>query len=127
VTVIDDRQEFANRERFPEAREVIVEDFRSVFERLHFSGREYVAILTRGHKHDALVLEEAMKKPTRYIGMIGSRRKTRLIYDHLKRKGVPAEALKSVHAPIGLNIQAETPQEIAVSIVAELIDVKRKA
>jgi xanthine dehydrogenase accessory factor len=127
VTVIDDREEFANREKFPEAREVIVEDFHTVFDRLHFSGREYVAILTRGHKHDALVLEEAMKKPTRYIGMIGSRRKTKLIYDHLKRKGVSAEALESVHAPIGLNIRAETPQEIAVSIVAQLIEVKRKA
>jgi xanthine dehydrogenase accessory factor len=127
VTVIDDREDFANRERFPEAREVIVDDFHSVFERLYFSGREYVAILTRGHKHDALVLEEVIKRPTRYIGMIGSRRKTKLVYDHLKRKGVSAEALESVHAPIGLNIQAETPQEIAVSIVAQLIEVKRKA
>lgn len=127
VTVIDDREEFANRERFPEARDVIVGDFRSAFERLRFSGREYVAILTRGHKHDALVLEEAMKRPTRYIGMIGSRRKTKLIYDHLKKKGVTSEALESIHAPIGLNIQAETPQEIAVSIVAQLIEVKRKA
>ena len=127
VTVIDDRAEFANRERFPEAQEVIVDNFQSVFDRLQFSGREYIAILTRGHKHDALVLEEAMKKPRRYIGMIGSRRKTKMIYDHLKRKGVPEAALEAVHAPIGLSIQAETPQEIAVSIVAELIQIKRKA
>ncbi len=68
-----------------------------------------------------------MKKPTRYIGMIGSRRKTKMIYDHLKGKGVPEAALEAVHAPIGLSIQAETPQEIAVSIVAELIQIKRKA
>jgi xanthine dehydrogenase accessory factor len=127
VTVIDDRQDFANRERFPEAREVIVDDFHNVFDRLDFSGREYIAILTRGHKHDALVLEKVMMKPTRYVGMIGSRRKTRLVFDHLKEKGIPEDALKSVHAPIGIDIEAETPQEIAVSIVAQLIEVKRKA
>jgi len=86
-----------------------------------------VAILTRGHKHDAVVLEEVMKKPTRYVGMIGSRRKTKLIMDHLRQKGYDETALKSVHAPIGLDIEAETPQEIAVSIVAQLIEVKRKA
>ncbi|MGD0229792.1 MAG: XdhC/CoxI family protein [Syntrophorhabdales bacterium] len=127
TVVIDDRADFANRERFPEAREVIVDEFHHVFERLHFYGNEYVAILTRGHKHDALVLEEVMKRPTRYVGMIGSRRKTKLILDHFRAKGVGESDLESVHAPIGLKIDAETPQEIAVSIVAQLIEVKRKA
>jgi len=127
IVVVDDRADFANKERFPEAQEILVEDFQKVFDRLHFHGNEYVAILTRGHKHDALVLEEVMKKPTRYVGMIGSRRKTKLILDHLKLKGFEDEALKSIHAPIGVPIRAETPQEIAVSIVAQLIEAKRKA
>ncbi len=127
VVIIDDRDDFANRERFPEAREIIVDDFLRVFEELHFCGNEYVAVVTRGHKHDALVLEEVLKRPTRYVGMIGSKRKSALILDHLRQKGVDENVLKSVHAPIGLDIKAETPQEIAVSIVAQLIAVKRKA
>jgi len=127
VVVVDDRPDFANAERFPEAQEIIVEEFRDVFRRVNFYGDEYVAILTRGHKHDALVLEEVLKRPTHYVGMIGSRRKTKLIFDHLKAKGFGETDLKRVHAPIGIAIQAETPQEIAVSIVAEMIGVKRKA
>jgi xanthine dehydrogenase accessory factor len=127
TVVIDDRPDFANRERFPEAQEIIVDDFRKVFQRLTFYGNEYVAIVTRGHKHDALVLEEVMRRPTRYVGMIGSKRKNRLILDHLKAKGFEEAALAAVHAPIGLGIRAETPQEIAVSIVAELIAVRRRA
>ena len=126
VVVVDDREDFANRERFPEAQEIIVDDFQRVFESLRFHGNEYVAVVTRGHKHDALVLEEVLKRPTRYVGMIGSRRKSALILDHLRQKGIDEDALKSVHAPIGLDIEAETPQEIAVSIVAELIEAKRK-
>ena len=127
VVVVDDRDDFANRERFPEASEIIVDDFRHVFGQLRFYGNEYVAVVTRGHKHDALVLEEVLKRPTRYVGMIGSKRKSALILDHLRQKGIDEDALKSVHAPIGLDIKAETPQEIAVSIVAQLIEVKRKA
>ncbi|OPY69450.1 MAG: putative xanthine dehydrogenase subunit A [Syntrophorhabdaceae bacterium PtaU1.Bin034] len=126
IVVIDDREDFANKERFAEAEEIIVEDFHKVFDRLSFRGNEYVAILTRGHKHDALVLEEVIKRPTRYVGMIGSRRKTKLVLDHLRAKGYDEDALKAVHAPIGIDIQSETPQEIAVSIAAELIEVKRR-
>jgi xanthine dehydrogenase accessory factor len=126
VVVVDDRSEFANKERFPEAQEVIVDDFRRVVDRLPFRGREYVAILTRGHKHDATVLEEVLKKPARYIGMIGSRRKNSLVMDYMRSKGFGESALQSVYAPIGVGIEAETPQEIAVSIVAQLIEVKRK-
>jgi len=127
TVVIDDRPDFANRERFPEAYEIIVDDFRNVFGRLTFFGSEYVAVVTRGHKHDALVLEEVMKRPVRYVGMIGSRRKSQLILDHLKERGFEEKALAAVHAPIGLAILAETPQEIAVSIVAQLIETRRRA
>jgi xanthine dehydrogenase accessory factor len=127
VVVIDDRKDFANEERFPEAEEIIVEDFHKVFERITFRGNEFVAVLTRGHKHDADVLEGVLKMPTRYVGMIGSKRKTKLVFDYLKGKGIEEKTLQAVHAPIGLDINAETPQEIAVSIVAELIEAKRKA
>ena len=125
VTVIDDREEFANRERFPEAERVIVDDFTRVFEQLSFHGNEYVVILTRGHKHDALVLEQVMKRPSRYVGMIGSKRKTRMVMDYMRQQGFHDKMLESVLAPIGVAINSETPQEIAVSIAAELIKVRR--
>ncbi|OPY73520.1 MAG: putative xanthine dehydrogenase subunit A [Syntrophorhabdus sp. PtaU1.Bin058] len=125
VVVIDDRKEFANRERFPDAAEIIVDDFHKVMDRLDFTGKEYVAIVTRGHQYDADVLEEALKKKTKYVGMIGSRRKVRIILDHMRQSGFDEEAIANVHSPIGLSIHAETPQEIAVSIVAELIAVRR--
>lgn len=126
VTVIDDREEFANRERFPEAERVIADDFTHVFEQLSFHGNEYVVILTRGHKHDALVLEQVMKRPSRYVGMIGSKRKTRMVMDYMRQQGFDDKTLESVYAPIGVAINSETPQEIAVSIAAELIKVRRK-
>lgn len=125
VTIIDDRSEFANVERFPEADQVMVEPFDKVFDRLQFQGKEYVVIVTRGHAWDATVLEETMKRPTRYVGMIGSRRKTRIIMEHLRQKGIDPERLAAVHSPIGLDINAETPEEIAVAIVAEMIKVRR--
>ena len=125
VTVIDDREEFANRERFPEAERVIVDDFTHVLDQLSFHGNEYVVILTRGHKHDALVLEQVMKRPSRYVGMIGSKRKTRMVMDYMRQQGFDDKALESVYAPIGIAINSETPQEIAISIAAELIKVRR--
>lgn len=124
VVVIDDRKEFANRERFPDAAEVIVEDFHNVFDRLSFTGKEYVTIITRGHQYDAYVLEEVLRRKTRYVGMIGSRRKVRIILEHMQKSGFDEETVANVHAPIGLSIHAETPQEIAVSIVAELITIR---
>ncbi|MBP1735742.1 MAG: XshC-Cox1-family protein [Deltaproteobacteria bacterium] len=124
VTVIDDRAEFANKERFPEADNVIVEDFNKVFNHLDFSRKPYLVIVTRGHSHDALVLEKSIEQPTRYIGMIGSNRKVRMVLDYLREKGLKKDILESVHAPIGLDIKSETPQEIAISIVAELIQVR---
>ncbi len=126
VTVIDDRADYCNEVRFPEAKEVIVDQFGAVFQRLPFHGGEYVVIVTRGHKHDALVLGHVLERPTRYVGMIGSARKTKMVYGHLKAKGVDERLLTKVYAPIGLDIRSETPQEIAVSIVAELIKVRRE-
>jgi len=96
-----------------------------VFDQLSFHGKEYVVILTRGHKHDALVLEQVMKRPTRYVGMIGSKRKTKMVMDYMRQKGFDEKLLGTVYAPIGIEINSETPQEIAVSIVAELIKVRR--
>ncbi len=125
VVIIDDREEFANRERFPGAAEIIADDFHNVFDRLSFTGKEYATIVTRGHQYDADVLEKVLKRKTRYIGMIGSRRKVKIILDHMRKVGFDEEAVAGVHAPIGLSIHAETPQEIAVSIVAELIAVRR--
>jgi xanthine dehydrogenase accessory factor len=124
VTIIDDRKEFANQQRFPEADNIIVRTFPDAINELTFTGREYVAIVTRGHQYDAAVLQEILKKRTKYIGMIGSRRKVGMIFDHLKESGFSEDSIKAVHAPIGLPISAETPQEIAVSIVAELIQTR---
>jgi xanthine dehydrogenase accessory factor len=124
ITVIDDREEFANRERFPEADVCIVGSFRDTLKCLDFTGTEYAVILTRSHGRDAEVLEECLKKPVRYLGMMGSKRKVRVIFDHMREKGFDEKSIGRVHAPIGISINAETPQEIAVSIVAELVSVR---
>jgi len=126
VVVIDDRSEFANRERFPDADEIIVDSFEDVFSKLDFTGKEYAVIVTRGHSFDAYVLEEVLKRDYRYVGMIGSKRKVKIIFDNLRKMGFEEDVIKSVHAPIGIDIDAETPQEIAISIVAELIQERAK-
>ncbi|MHB8111136.1 MAG: XdhC family protein [Syntrophorhabdaceae bacterium] len=127
VTVVDDREYFANRERFPEADEIVVEDFRDVFKETRPRANDYAVIVTRGHKHDAVVLEEVLKNPPRYTGMIGSRRKVKILFDDLRDKGFGDDLLRTVHAPIGIDIGAETPQEISVSIIAELIKIRSDA
>ncbi|MDI9559835.1 MAG: XdhC family protein [Pseudomonadota bacterium] len=124
VVVIDDRTEFANRERFPEADEIIVKDFKDIFNNIRFTGAEFVTIVTRGHAYDADVLRETLQRKVRYVGMIGSKRKVKIILEYMKKCGFDEGAIESVHAPIGLSINAETPQEIAVSIVAELIKIR---
>jgi len=124
VVVIDDRKEFANKERFNKADELIVLPFSEVFEKINISSSSYIAIITRGHIHDLNVLRETLKRSGGYIGMIGSKRKREKIYQALIEEGVSDERLKQVHSPIGLDIGAETPEEIAVSIVAELIRVR---
>jgi xanthine dehydrogenase accessory factor len=127
VIVADDRESYANRERFPDAREVIAGDFDLVAERLQIPEAAYIVIVTRGHRDDMRVLRWAINANARYLGMIGSRRKTISIYKELEREGVPAEKFAGIHAPVGLEIGAVTPEEIAVAIVAEMIAVRRHA
>jgi xanthine dehydrogenase accessory factor len=126
VHVIDDREKFANRERFPEAAEIIVDDIPAWLARTSLPPTTYAVIVTRGHRHDLDALRALAAQDLRYLGLIGSRAKVKRIYDVLAADGsVPVAQLERVHAPIGLDIGAVTPQEIAVAIVAELIAVRR--
>ena len=127
VTVVDDRATYANRERFPDAKEVIAEDFDQAMARLTPSESSYVVIVTRGHRDDMRVLRWAVQTRARYIGMIGSKRKTITIFRELTKEGLAPELFERVHAPVGLDIGAITPEEIAVAITAELIAVRRLA
>lgn len=127
VTVIDDRESYANRERFPEAREIIAGDFDAVTARLNPPEGSYIVIVTRGHRDDMRVLRWAVNAGARYLGMIGSKRKTITIYQELEKEGIPVEKFANVHAPVGLEIGAVTPEEIAVAIVAEMIAERRHA
>jgi xanthine dehydrogenase accessory factor len=126
VTVVDDREAYASRERFPEAREVIAEDFERVMTRLAPNESSYVVIVTRGHRDDMRILRWAVQTPARYIGMIGSKRKTIAIFRELTKEGIAPALFERVHAPVGLDIGAVTPEEIAVAITAELIAVRRR-
>lgn len=125
VTVIDDRDSYANRERFPEAKEIIAEDYEQAMSRLRPSENSYVVIVTRGHRDDMRVLRWAVQTQARYIGMIGSKRKTIAIFRELVKEGIPEQLFERVHAPVGLDIGAITPEEIAVAITAELIASRR--
>lgn len=125
TTVIDDRETYANRERFPEAERVIAAEYEDVFPRLETNDATYAIIVTRGHRDDMRVLRWAVGQPMRYIGMIGSKRKTVEVAKHLGREGIPIEGLSRIHAPMGLDLGATTPEEIAVSVVAEMICRKR--
>src|SRR6059036_3743637 len=127
VIVVDDREAYANRERFPEAHEVIAEDFDQAMARLIPSESSYIVITTRGHRDDMRVLRWAVQTQARYIGMIGSKRKTIAIFRELTKEGIPAHLFERVHAPIGLDIGAVTPEEIGVAVTAELIAVRRHA
>ncbi|MDW8321785.1 MAG: XdhC/CoxI family protein [Armatimonadota bacterium] len=126
VLVIDDRPSFANPERFPTAARCIVGNIAQSVRELPADHRTYIVIVTRGHRHDADALRVALHKPAAYIGMIGSRRKITVIYRDLLQKGeATPEQLARVHAPLGLDIGAQTVGEIAVSILAELVAVRR--
>jgi xanthine dehydrogenase accessory factor len=126
LTMIDDREAYANRERFPEAQQVIAEDFDKAAAKLLPSESSYIVIVTRGHRDDMRMLRWAVQTPARYIGMIGSKRKTITIFKELQNEGLAAHLFDRVHAPVGLDIGAITPEEIAVSITAELIAARRK-
>lgn len=126
VVVLDDREEFANTERFPEARQVVVlENFDNCLTEL--ASDDYVVIVTRGHLHDREVLAQALRTGAGYIGMIGSSRKRQAVYAYLLAEGFTEADFQRVHNPIGLPIGADTPEEIGVSIVAELVQVRAKA
>ncbi|MDR0852428.1 MAG: XdhC family protein [Clostridiales Family XIII bacterium] len=127
TVVFDDRPMYANPERFPEADEVICDDFSRVFSRLKIRTTDYVVIVTRGHKHDTECLEGLLAgiAPT-YTGMIGSRRRVAIVLKQLESEGYPAARLDEIYTPIGLKIGAVTPAEISVAILAEIIEVKRK-
>ncbi len=125
VTVVDDREAYANRERFPEARDLFADDFERTLAQLAPPESAFVVIVTRGHRDDMRVLRWAVDTPARYVGMIGSKRKVLAIYRELQKEGVPPEKFERVYAPVGLDIGAVTPEEIAVSIVAEMIAFRR--
>lgn len=125
VTVMDDRAEFVARERFPDERiHLIADDFVAALQSLKITPASHLVIVTRGHKHDEICLQEVIHKPARYIGMIGSRRRTTTIRAHLKREGISEETLRCIYAPIGLDIGAQTPEEIALAILAEIIMIR---
>ena len=122
VVVMDDREEFANQDRFPEAERIdVLSSFENCFARETVDANSYLVIVTRGHLHDKTVLGQALETEAGYVGMIGSRSKRDAIYKALRMEGVGQEAIGRVHCPIGLAIGADSPEEIAVSIVAELI------
>ena len=127
VNVIDDRPEFATRERFPSAEKVIRADFSDPFREVPLHARSHVLLVTRGHKYDyaCLIIALRMDPPPAYIGMIGSRRRVRATYVQLLEEGIDRVLLDRIHAPVGLDVGAETPEEIAVAVVAELIMVRR--
>jgi xanthine dehydrogenase accessory factor len=127
VIVVDDRETYANRERFPEARDIFADDFDKVLAQLAPPESAFLVIATRGHHDDMRVLRWAVGTPARYVGMIGSRRKVATIYRQLEKEGIAPESLERVHAPVGLDIGAVTPEEIAVAVVAEMIAIRRKA
>ncbi|NLW91549.1 MAG: XdhC family protein [Syntrophomonadaceae bacterium] len=124
TVVLDDRAEFANKERFPEPIQTMVIETFERLPKLEIDENSYLVILTRGHLYDRIVLQQVLRSGAGYIGMIGSRSKTAKIYEELIRQGYHQEELEQVYAPIGMNIGAETPEELAVSIVGELIKVR---
>ncbi|MBI2855416.1 MAG: XdhC family protein [Chloroflexi bacterium] len=119
--VVDDRPEFANKVRFPQADGVVVAEYHEGLKQLDIRPNTAVIVATRGHREDDLALEAAARSPAGYVGLVGSRRKTILIYQELLKNGLPLERIQAIHAPIGLDIGAKTPEEIAVSIVSEIV------
>jgi len=125
--VVDDRDTFANRERFPEAAQVHAAEYEEVFPRLGINETSYIVIVTRGHRDDMRVLELAIATPARYIAMIGSKRKVLNVIRELEKQGMARAAFERIHAPMGLDIGAISPEEIAISVTAEMIAVRRNA
>lgn len=125
VTVLDDRPEYAHPDRFPGCR-VVAQEFAAALDGMSLGPDDYVVLITRGHEHDVDCLTRVLGQPVAYVGMIGSRRRVRFVFQWLASQGYPQERLDRVFSPIGVAIGAESPEEIAVSIVAELVSVRRK-
>jgi len=125
VLVVDDRPEFANPERFPYADQTLVTDYEGWSDQISLNVNTFVVVATRGHRYDDMALESALNTRARYIGLMGSRRKTLMIYQRLLQHGISLDRLKQVRSPIGLDIGALTPEEIAVSVMAEIIMTRR--
>ncbi|WP_352420611.1 XdhC/CoxI family protein [Proteiniborus sp.] len=125
VVVVDDRPSFANPGRFPEADEVICESFENCFSQLNIRKSDFVVIVTRGHRHDGICLRNTLSYNSAYIGMIGSKRRVKAMKEELLNEGYSKEQIDSVNAPIGLDIGAVTPEEIAISIIAQVISFRR--
>jgi xanthine dehydrogenase accessory factor len=125
TVVVDDREQFANRERFPEADEIYAGEYEEVFPQLVVNETSYLVIVTRGHRDDMRVLRWAVGTSARYISMIGSKRKVISVIKELEKEGIPASAFERIFAPMGFEIGAVTPEEIAVSVVAEMIAMRR--
>ncbi|MGI6766486.1 MAG: XdhC family protein [Lentihominibacter sp.] len=125
TTIIDDREDYANAERYPHAeRTIVCDSFDNSFDEIETDEDSFIIIVTRGHKGDLQVLRQALKRPYAYLGMIGSRRKNEQLYKQLLSEGVTQEQIDTVYSPIGLDIKSETPEEIGISIVAEIIQVR---
>ena len=127
IAIVDDRADFASKDRLPEADEIIIGDIANELREYPINHLTYVVIVTRGHQHDESALHSVVESDARYIGLIGSRRKIKLIFDDLLEEGIPIEKLQRVYAPIGLDINSKTVPEIAVSIVSQLIQVRNGA
>ena len=123
--IVDNRDAFANRERFPEADEIFAEEYEDVFAKLNIRDTSYLIIVTRGHRDDMRVLRWAVGTPAKYIAMIGSKRKVIGVVKELEKEGIPRDTFERIFAPMGFDIGAITPEEIAISVVAEMIAVRR--
>ncbi|MGI8991951.1 MAG: XdhC family protein [Bryobacteraceae bacterium] len=124
-SIVDNRESFANRDRFPEADEIFAEEYEDVFPKLNIVETSYIVIVTRGHRDDMRVLRWAVTTPARYIAMIGSKRKVFNVVKELEKEGIPRHAMERVFAPMGFDIGAISPEEIAISVAAEMIAVRR--
>ncbi len=127
TVIVDNRESFANRDRFPEAVDIHAAEYEEIFPSLPINETSYIIIVTRGHRDDMRVLKLSLGTPARYLAMIGSKRKVINVIRELVKEGIPREAFERVHAPMGLDIGAISPEEIAISVAAEMIAVRRKA
>jgi xanthine dehydrogenase accessory factor len=125
ITVVDDRIKYANRDLFPNAASLVVGEWEEAFRQLPVNESSYLLIVTRGHSHDLVCLRYALNSPARYVGLLGSRRKIKLFQEQLLAEGMDPRQFLRLHSPVGIEIGAETPEEIAVSIAAQLVAVRK--